>query len=86
VFEAVQGSAPDIAGQGIANPTALLLSAIMMLRHIGENAAADMIKGALERVLVDGKALTRDLGGSATTLEFTDALCHAMDKGSCTTA
>jgi isocitrate dehydrogenase (NAD+) len=77
VFEAVHGSAPDIAGQGIANPMALLLSALMMLRHLGEDAAAaDRIRAALERVLVKAETLTRDLGGTATTLAFTDAVCR----------
>jgi isocitrate dehydrogenase (NAD+) len=84
VFEAVHGSAPDIAGQGIANPTALLLSAVMMLRHIGEGAAADAIMTALSSVLSEQRVLTRDLGGTASTLEFTDAICRAMDRGGCT--
>src|SRR5436305_2068475 len=65
VFEAVHGSAPDIAGKGLANPTALLLSAVLMLRHIDEAAAADRIMAALARVLVAGEVRTRDLGGSA---------------------
>ncbi|MCL4848973.1 MAG: isocitrate dehydrogenase (NAD(+)) [Acidobacteria bacterium] len=81
VFEAVHGSAPDIAGQGIANPMALLLSALMMLRHLGEDAAADRIRAALERVLVKGETLTRDLGGTATTLAFTDAVCREVEAG-----
>jgi isocitrate dehydrogenase (NAD+) len=81
VFEAVHGSAPDIAGQGIANPMALLLSALMMLRHLGEDAAADRIRAALERVLVRRETLTRDLGGTATTLEFADAVCRQIDAG-----
>ncbi len=78
VFEAVHGSAPDIAGQNLANPTALLQSALMMLRHIGEGPAADRIMTALCAVLVDGKTRTRDLGGSATTTEFTNALIAAL--------
>jgi len=78
VFEAVHGSAPDIAGKNIANPTALLLSAILMLRHIGEGTAADRIMQALERVLSSGAVRTRDLKGSASTTEFADALCRAM--------
>jgi isocitrate dehydrogenase (NAD+) len=81
VFEAVHGSAPDIAGQGIANPMALLLSALMMLRHLGEDAAADRIRAALERVLVKAETLTRDLGGTATTLAFTDAVCREVEAG-----
>jgi isocitrate dehydrogenase (NAD+) len=75
VFEAVHGSAPDIAGKNIANPTALLLSAILMLRHIGEGAAAERIVTALNRVMVAGTTRTRDLGGSASTSEFADAIC-----------
>ncbi len=81
VFEAVHGSAPDIAGQNLANPTALLLSAIMMLRHLGETAAADRVSAALNQVLDAGTVRTRDLGGSATTTEFTDALCRAVETG-----
>lgn len=79
VFEAVHGSAPDIADQGIANPTALLLSALMMLRHLKEDAAADRIMGALCRVLERGEVRTRDLGGTATTREFTDAICREVE-------
>jgi isocitrate dehydrogenase (NAD+) len=78
VFEAVHGTAPDIAGRGIANPTALLMSAIMMLDHIGEVPAAQMIEAALHKVYREGKSLTRDLGGSATTAEFTDAVVRAI--------
>jgi isocitrate dehydrogenase (NAD+) len=81
VFEAVHGSAPDIAGQNLANPTALLLSALMMLRHIDEHAAADRIMAALNRLLAAGEVRTRDLGGTATTTEFTGALCREMEKG-----
>jgi isocitrate dehydrogenase (NAD+) len=80
VFEAVHGSAPDIAGKQLANPTALLLSAVMMLRHIGESAAADRVTQALGRVLTGGRVRTRDLGGAASTLEFADALCRDLDK------
>lgn len=74
VFEAVHGSAPDIAGQGIANPTALMLSAIQMLNHIGEREAADRFEKALLGVFADGTAITRDLGGSAKTNEFARAI------------
>lgn len=74
VFEAVHGSAPDIAGQGIANPTALMLSAIEMLRHIGEREAADRVQAALLGVFADGKWITRDLGGTAKTNEFARAI------------
>jgi isocitrate dehydrogenase (NAD+) len=80
VFEAVHGSAPDIAGKNLANPTALLLSALMMLRHMHEQAAADRIMQALGRVLAAGTVRTRDLGGSATTTEFTNAVCHAIEQ------
>ena len=79
VFEAVHGSAPDIAGKGLANPTALLLSAVLMLRHIDESDAADRIMTALGRVLVAGAVRTRDLGGTASTLEFADAVSSALD-------
>ena len=78
VFEAVHGSAPDIAGQGVANPTALLLSALMMLRHIGETAAAARIRAAVDRVYVEGAVRTRDLGGTASTREFAAAVCRAL--------
>jgi isocitrate dehydrogenase (NAD+) len=81
VFEAVHGSAPDIADQNLANPTALLLSALMMLDHIGEREAAARIRDALVRVLTDGTTRTRDLGGEASTTEFTDAICRAVQSG-----
>ena len=78
VFEAVHGSAPDIAGKGIANPTALLQSAILMLRHIEERAAADKIETAMLNVFEEGKVRTRDVGGSASTDEFADAIIAKM--------
>jgi isocitrate dehydrogenase (NAD+) len=78
VFEAVHGSAPDIAGKGIANPTALLLSAILMLRHIEEAATADRIVHAVARVMASGTSRTPDLGGRATTREFADAVCKML--------
>ena len=78
VFEAVHGSAPDIAGKNLANPTALLLSAVLMLRHIDEGAAADRVMGALGEVLTAKKVRTRDLGGTASTLEFADAVARAL--------
>jgi isocitrate dehydrogenase (NAD+) len=78
VFEAVHGSAPDIAGKNLANPTALLLSAILMLRHIDEGAAADRVTRALGAVLTAGDVRTRDLGGTATTAEFAQAVCRQM--------
>src|SRR5436190_4751346 len=78
VFEAVHGSAPDIAGKGVANPTALLQSAILMLRHIDERAAADKIETAMLKVFEEGKVRTRDVGGSATTDKFSDAVVAQM--------
>lgn len=78
VFEAVHGTAPDIAGQDLANPTALLLSALMMLRHIGERTAADRITTALKRVLEAGQVRTRDLGGTATGTAFAEAICAEL--------
>ena len=78
IFEAVHGTAPDIAGKGIANPTALLMSAIMMLRHLGEMGAAKRIEEALHRVYREGKSLTRDVGGQASTAEFTGAVIGAF--------
>jgi isocitrate dehydrogenase (NAD+) len=78
VFEAVHGSAPDIAGKGIANPTALLQSAILMLRHIEERAAADKIETAMLTVYREGKVRTRDIGGSSSTNEFADAIIREM--------
>ena len=80
VFEAVHGSAPDIADKNLANPTALLLSALMMLDHIGEPQRADHIRAALARVLTDGRVRTRDLGGTASTTEFTEALCREIER------
>lgn len=74
VFEAVHGSAPDIAGKNIANPTALLRSGILMLEYMGENNAANNIKNALYKVFDEGNVLTRDLGGNATTNEFVEAI------------
>ena len=78
VFEAVHGSAPDIAGRNIANPTALLRSALLMLRHIGEASAADRIEAALFRVLATPDRTTRDLGGKASTSEFAHAIVQAL--------
>ena len=74
LFEAVHGTAPDIAGKNLANPTALLMSAIMMLRHLGELDAAHRIETALNKVLEERKTVTRDLGGKASTSQFTDAI------------
>ncbi len=78
IFEAVHGTAPDIVGKGIANPTALLMSGIMMLDHLGEHAAARRIEEALHRVYREGEYLTRDVGGTASTEEFTDAVIAAL--------
>ncbi|HLL71872.1 MAG TPA: isocitrate dehydrogenase (NAD(+)) [Pyrinomonadaceae bacterium] len=78
VFEAVHGSAPDIAGQGIANPTALLQSGILMLRHLGERDAAQKIEGAMLKVFTEGKVRTRDIGGHAGTMEFAEAIIAAF--------
>jgi isocitrate dehydrogenase (NAD+) len=78
VFEAVHGSAPDIAGQGIANPTALLQSGILMLRHLGEREAADRLENAMMEVFEEGKVRTRDIGGTARTTEFADAIIAKM--------
>ena len=80
IFEAVHGSAPDIAGKDIANPTALLQSAILMLRHIGEDDAADKTQSALEKVYSEGKTLTRDVGGSSGTKAFADAVIKALGE------
>ena len=74
MFEAVHGSAPDIAGKDLANPMSLILSAVMLLRYIGENAAADRIESALTAVLSEKKQVTRDLGGTAGTRAMTQAI------------
>jgi len=79
VFEAVHGSAPDIAGQGIANPTAILMSGILMLRHIGEIAAADRVEKAMLDVFAEGKVMTKDLGGTAKTAEFANAIIDKIN-------
>jgi isocitrate dehydrogenase (NAD+) len=78
VFEAVHGSAPDIAGHGKANPTALMLSSVMMLTHMGEEEASHKLKSAIHAVYREGKHLTGDVGGTASTIEFTDAVLRAM--------
>ncbi|ORX35075.1 hypothetical protein BD324DRAFT_609780 [Kockovaella imperatae] len=74
IFEAVHGSAPDIAGKGLANPTALLLSSLMMLRHMNLHSHADTIEKAALSTIAEGKHITRDLGGKAGTKEYTDAI------------
>jgi isocitrate dehydrogenase (NAD+) len=78
IFEAVHGSAPDIAGQDKANPTALLQSAVLMLHHIDEPAAANLIQAALEKTYAEGKTLTGDVGGKAGTKAFTEAILAAL--------
>jgi isocitrate dehydrogenase (NAD+) len=78
MFEAVHGTAPDIAGKGFANPTALLMSSILMLDHLGERIAAERIQNALESVYREGKHTTRDVGGKAGTDEFADAVIAAL--------
>ncbi|MFN7936157.1 MAG: isocitrate/isopropylmalate family dehydrogenase [Bryobacteraceae bacterium] len=78
VFEAVHGSAPDIAGKGIANPTALMQSAVMMLLYLGERDAANRLQNAISKVYAEGKTVTADIGGSATTDQFTDAVIAAL--------
>src|SRR5271165_5210332 len=78
IFEAVHGTAPDIAGKGLANPTALLMSAILMLNHLGERSTADRIELALIKIYREGKHVTKDVGGTAGTQEFTDAVIAAL--------
>jgi isocitrate dehydrogenase (NAD+) len=80
VFEAVHGSAPDIADKNLANPTALLLSGLMMLDHIGERETSARIRAALGRIFSAGAVRTRDLGGEASTTEFTEAICREIEK------
>lgn len=79
VFEAVHGSAPDIAGKGIANPLAVIMSGVMMLNHLHEQAIAERIKAAYNQVLAEGKFLTPDLGGHSTTSQFTDAIISKLE-------
>jgi len=74
VFEAVHGTAPDIAGKGLANPTALMQSAVLMLAHLGEREAAARLQAALEQVYAGRHNLTGDVGGKASTRQFTDAV------------
>jgi isocitrate dehydrogenase (NAD+) len=78
IFEAVHGTAPDIAGQGIANPTALMLSAAMMLEHVGQEEAAGRVRKGVLAALADDRTRTRDLRGQADTRVFTDAVIAAM--------
>ena len=78
LFEPVHGSAPDIAGKGIANPIAMMLSAVMMLRYLGENESADRFDNAILTLLSEGKVLTGDLGGNATTKEVADEIIKLL--------
>ncbi len=80
LFETVHGSAPDIKGKNIANPIAMIQAAVMMLEHISEKAAAHRISQALERVLSQGEVMTADLGGSATTAKFADAVIREIER------
>ncbi len=80
IFEAVHGSAPDIAGQDKANPTALLQSAVLMLHHLNEPETAERVQSGIEQVYREGKTLTRDVGGSAGTKAFADAVLAAMES------
>jgi isocitrate dehydrogenase (NAD+) len=78
VFEPVHGSAPDIAGAGVANPIAMILSGAMMLRHLGERRGAEAVEGAVDSVLAGGQARTPDLGGSSTTMDVAEAIAQAL--------
>jgi len=84
VFEAVHGSAPKYAGQNKANPTALMLSGVLLLRHIGQQAAAERVEAAVRAVIAEGRAVTYDLGGSAGTSEFADAIVARLESGAAT--
>jgi isocitrate/isopropylmalate dehydrogenase len=78
MFEAVHGTAPDIAGKGLANPTALLMSALLMLDHLGERAAAEKIEAALLKTYREGAHTTKDVGGKASTDQFTNAVIAGL--------
>ena len=80
IFEAIHGTAPDIAGQGVANPTALALSAAMMLRHLGHGEESDRLGNAIRAVIAEGTTRTPDLGGNASTMEFADAVCARIER------
>lgn len=80
IFEACHGSAPDIAGKHLANPTSLILSAVMMLRHINMSEAADLVENSVREVLMEGKHITRDIGGNASTEEYTEALIKKIKE------
>jgi 3-isopropylmalate dehydrogenase len=78
LYEPIHGSAPDIAGKGVANPLAVIMSGVMMLNHLHEERIGQRIKAAYDAVLTEGKTLTRDLGGSASTSQFTDAIVSKL--------
>ncbi len=80
VFEPIHGSAPKRAGQNLANPTATILSGVMMLRYLGELEAADRVEKAVAKVIKEGKEVTYDLGGSTGTKEFADAVIREMER------
>jgi isocitrate dehydrogenase (NAD+) len=80
IFEAVHGTAPDIAGKNLANPTAAILSGAMMLEYLGHSQIAGKIRGAIAAVLRSGRVLTRDLGGKASTTEMTAAIVRAVER------
>src|SRR5262249_11113515 len=80
IFEAVHGTAPDIAGKGLANPTALMLAAALMLDHIHQDAAAARLRKGIRAALKNPVARTKDLKGQGTTLQYTDAVIRAMDE------
>ncbi|HEV7810850.1 MAG TPA: isocitrate/isopropylmalate family dehydrogenase, partial [Candidatus Limnocylindrales bacterium] len=86
VFEPVHGSAPKYAGQNKANPTALMLSGVLMLRHLGEQAAAERVEGAVRTVIGEGRRTTSDLGGDAGTSEFADAVIEELGRSGTPTA
>lgn len=81
IFEAVHGTAPDIAGQGVANPTAVMLAACQLLDHVGQGERANRIRAAIEATLREQKTVTRDVGGTATTDQYTDAVIARLAKG-----
>jgi isocitrate dehydrogenase (NAD+) len=81
LFEAVHGTAPDIAGRNLANPLAAILSGVMLLRHVGQRRAGDRLEHAVERLLREGKVRTRDLGGRATTSAVTNRLVELLGRG-----
>jgi isocitrate dehydrogenase (NAD+) len=81
IFEAVHGTAPDIAGKGLANPTALMQSAVLMLAHLGEREASARLRSAIDQVYANRECLTGDVGGSSTTEQFTEAVIRRVGTG-----